>query len=141
MNKRTHEALRKIAAGKLERGLNKFRVGAQNFFNRLYDPGVPEIPNEGYPTVADWQRYANQPRNTARMQDDYSRRLGIAQLMAGHMYAANGDGSFGARHDKDFRNRMKSAIQRSRPSGEDLVTAFDAGRREREAERLLGIDY
>ena len=60
MNKRTETALRKIAAGRIERGMESWRNTLAKIpgIGKLYQVGDLKVPNDGYPTFDERLDYA-----------------------------------------------------------------------------------
>jgi hypothetical protein len=61
MNKRIETALRKIAAGRIERGIDSWRNTLSQIpgIGKFYQVGAPKVPNDGYPTFNERLDYYN----------------------------------------------------------------------------------
>lgn len=129
MNKRTETALRKIAAGKIERGMEAWRNTLSKIpgIGKFYQVGAPKIPNDGYPTFDERLNYYadRRSRNSAIDDDSNFRQVydNLYSSVAGRVGAEIDAQDKRIRNPKTFGDYLNSGVSRVRSA----VDAYKSG--------------
>lgn len=117
MNIRTQNVLRKIAAGKVERGMESWRNALSKIpgIGKLYQVEAPKIPNDGYPTFDErLDYYKTRPRKAAVDDDSAFRQLydNLYSSVAGRVGAEVDARDKRIRNPKTLNDYVSSGVDR-----------------------------